>query len=376
MRKYDVIIVGLGASGSMCALTTKNNSVAVIDQNVRPIKKLLITGNGRCNLTNTNANSYNVNIENYLKRFNVNDTLNLFHNIGLEYYNDECGRIYPISNDAKSVVDVLWNKIKDKCDYYMGERVTKVIKDGLEFKVTTTKSEFVCNKLVIASGGDSVTQILDNIGVKYRPYQKSLVGLKAKINHNLNNIRLSNVLVTAQCEDKILKDKGEVLIKEDGLSGIVIFNLSCMFARVGKYEGKVCIDLIPNKSEEEVRELLQFRVDNQISLNNIFVGMFKNAIGDEIYRQAKVTNSKVLNKEDVKALAHTVKNLTFEINGALENNQVYSGGVELNNLNDNLEYKDILGLYFIGEVCDVDGECGGYNLQWAWTSGHIVGEVL
>ena len=124
MKNFDIIILGCGAAGAMCALTCKNKNFAVIDVATKPAKKLLVTGNGRCNLTNTNVNSsfYNTNIDNYLNRFNNKQTLDFFEKLGLETYADEEGRVYPISNSAKSVVDVISQNLILQI-YFWGKRL-------------------------------------------------------------------------------------------------------------------------------------------------------------------------------------------------------------------------------------------------------------
>ena len=115
------------------------------------------------------------------------------------------------------------------------------------------------------------------------------------------------------------------------------------------------------------------------SADKFFVGMFQNAVANEVFKQAKINtniNSSKLSKKDIENLAKVIKGLKFKVCGAYDNNQVFSGGVPLHDLNMNLEHKKHKNLYFMGEICDVDGECGGYNLQWAWTSGKIVGDCL
>ncbi len=137
--------------------------------------------------------------------------------------------------------------------------------------------------------------------------------------------------------------------------------------------------MLPNLSFEQVKEKISARKKLDTKLDKIFIGMFANALANEIFRQAKVNtniNSTKINDNIVITLAKTIKNLKYNVCGYFDNNQVYSGGVDLRNLNDNLMHKDVKNLYFVGEVCDVDGMCGGYNLQWAWTSGRIVGESI
>ena len=153
MKKYKTIILGCGASGVMCALSTNERSLAIIDGATKPAKKLLVTGNGRCNLTNKNVDSsfYNTDIDRFLKRFSNNDTLKFFEKLGLVCYADEEGRLYPFSNSAKSVVDVLVTNLEQKADLFLGEKVEKIEYENKKFKIKTANDEFESEKLVVSS---------------------------------------------------------------------------------------------------------------------------------------------------------------------------------------------------------------------------------
>ena len=139
------------------------------------------------------------------------------------------------------------------------------------------------------------------------------------------------------------------------------------------------IDLLPDVSEKVLFDMLLERRHLAVGLDKFFVGMFAGGVANEIFKQSKPNtnlNCLKLNEKEIFLLAKTIKGLEFEICGHLDNNQVFSGGVPLEDLDDKLMHKKIANLYCIGEVCDVDGVCGGFNLQWAWTSGHIVGESV
>lgn len=382
MKIYKTIILGGGASACMCALFSKEKDIAMIDSNSKPAKKLLVTGNGRCNLSHLGMNSkqFNTNIDNYLNRFGVFDTLEYFNSLGLEWYADDELRVYPFSNSAKSVQDVIISHLNNKIDFYGDEKILQVIKSEKIFKVVTDKNEYKCEKLVVGLGGNA-TEILDNLKVQYNKFVPSLVSLKTNSTRELSGIRLSDVRVTATNHkgQTMIRD-GEVLFKDSGLSGIVIFDVSTLFSRTGVFEGEISIDLMRKMPMEGLSKLLENR--KKITNSNVdkfFVGMFQNAVANEILKQSKINTNiktKELTKSDIENLAKTIKNLKFKINGSYDNNQVFSGGVPLSDLTNDLEHKKIKNLYFIGEICDVDGECGGYNLQWAWTSGKIVGEQL
>lgn len=381
---YDVLIVGAGASGSVCAIRCKQRgyNVALIDANYFPCKKLLVTGNGRCNLTNLNIleESYNCNIDKFLSRFSVEDCLRLFNGIGLEVYGDEEGRVYPISNMAKSVVDCLNYKINSlKIPVYSQEKVIRIFKEKDLFKIVSEKNEFFAKSVVVAVGNIS-EELCSEFNIKFNKFMPSLVALKTvEKTSSLAGVRVSNVKLSANINGKTFNECGEVLFKDGGLSGIVVFNLSAYLARTGSYDAYVSIDLLPKISNEELLDKIKNRVSKFELIKDIFVGMFANAVSSEIFSRCKIDLTKKtisLKESEMLKLCNCIKNFKFKINGCYENNQVVSGGVSLNDLDDNMQSKKNAGLYFCGEVCDVDGLCGGYNLQWAWTSGYIVGDSI
>ncbi len=377
---FDVIILGAGASGMMCASTIKGKKVAVVDQAKNAAKKIMVTGNGRCNLGNNSISSkfYNRNIDSFLKQFSEIETAKFFSDLGLVTYVDDEGRIYPISNSAKSVMDILEYGAR-KASFFLGERIKNIKKEGTSFVVNLETKIITSPKIVVATGGGS-DEILKMLKVPYKEFVPSLVSLKSKQTRDLNGTRVSNVLVKAtNAFGKTRSEKGEVLFRENGLSGIVIFNLSTLYARSGRFEGKVEIDLLPDLSEQTLKDILRKRKSLEARLDKFFVGMFANSVANEIFKQSKLnTNAPcaTLKENEILILANTIKNMQFNVCGALDNNQVFSGGVPLEDLDENLMHKNLQGVYFVGEICDVDGVCGGYNLQWAWTSGHIVGEEI
>lgn len=379
MKKYDAVIVGGGAAGSMCALTAKGKDVAILDAGSRIAKKLMVTGNGRCNLTNQNINSsfYNTDLGKFFDRFDNKKTLNFFEKLGLETYADEEGRVYPLSNTAKSVVDVIENNMS--CEMFLNEKVERISHENGTFYIKTQNQSLKATKLVLAIGGNC-EWCFGDLGLKFSKFRPSLVGLQSKETRDLNGVRLSNVKVTAKTLGGQEKTEvGEVQFRENGLSGIVIFNMSALFARENNYNGEIEIDLLPQLSEKQVAEKITKRKNSSMRMDKLFVGMFHNAVANEVFKQAKLNTNKAcktLTDEEAQKLAHAIKFLHFSVCGACENNQIYAGGIELNDLTENLESKKIKGLYVIGEAVNVDGVCGGYNLQWAWTSGHIVGEQL
>lgn len=372
MEKYDCIIVGAGASGSSLAimLARKNLKVLVIDKNNSPSKKLLITGNGKCNITNFNIKSefYNQNIDIFFKKFNFFNAKDFFKSIGVHMYQDAQGRCYPISNSAKSVVLAIENQFKKLNINFAGEQLfTSYVKQNNQFIVNTNKNTYSCTYLVIAC------QKLDNFSnfsVNYSNYSKSLVALKTKENtKQLNGVRVQNVKASILKDNKtIISEFGEVLFKENGLSGICIFNLSAHFARQKSFNGTIILDLLPNISDDELLNILSENAkiyDKNLILTSI--------LNEKLAKYLLSTISSNFNFEQLISLIH---NLKFNVIDCYDNNQVFSGGVELYSLTENLENKNVKNMYFCGEVCNVDAICGGFNLQWAWTSAGVVSKNI
>lgn len=381
----NIAIIGGGASALMCACFIKNANVTIFEKNIKVGKKILATGNGRCNLANVKMDncSYNHDLTSYFSRFDVQSTLSFFKSIGLEVYADPEGRVYPISNSANSVLDVLTNHVikKGNINFEVGKEISGIEKksDGfvLAFSDGSCKS---FNKVIVASGNLTDLGMYDKF-VKWTPFRPSLCSLKTLKPTKLDNIRVHNVCVKAGAMGDNFSEIGEVLFKENSLSGIVIFNLSAYFARKNAYKGDVFIDFLPNISKKDLIFQLSQRRKNlgQYKIKDFLTGFFHKSVCECFlsligvnYENAVIS----LSDEKLELLASTIKNYKIQVDGYCDNAQVFAGGVSLNSLSENLEAKNAPGLYFIGEVCDVDGLCGGYNLMWAWTSGKIVGEMV
>ena len=384
MKEFDIAILGSGASGCMCALTVapSGKRIALIDKNKTPAKKLMATGNGRCNLSNINDRDskkyYNQDIDCFIKKFNFADMHKFFNDLGLVVYNDDEGRVYPLSNSAKSVIEVINNALAkyDNISVLNEKTIENIAKIEEKFKISLNGEEIIAHKVVFSLGGNN-NHLLMPLNVKCKDVVPSLCSLKTdKKLKNLANIRVSPVKVTATLKDKEYSEIGEVMFKENGLSGIVIFNCSTLFARENNFNGKITLDLMPNTSFERLVDLLSKRRKINIKISNFFDGMFVREIGYYLLETCKINEDRLssqLTRAEIESLAKAIKNLTFNTTAPLDNNQVFSGGADLNDLTPILQSKSCKNLFVCGEACDVDGICGGYNLQWAWTSGFIVG---
>lgn len=383
----NVVILGGGASAIMCAIANAGKSkITIVEKSDKIGKKILATGNGRCNLTNLNLSveRYNTSIVGkFFDVFGSDNTVRFFNELGLEMYADEEGRVYPISNSANSVLDVLRLKLNTlnvevKCNF----ELSKISKTTNGFCLYSLGDEKIfAQKLIVATGGNTSARILQDLDVKYDIYRRSLGALKSEKNKGLNGVKVRNAKVTLNIGGKEKTDVGELLFKDDALSGIVIFNLSTLMARENADKGIVSIDFLPQIEKETLYERLnkQREIFAKCKSEDFLTGIFHKALNINLLNKCNIELSKFVNQitdNELDILCKLIKDYKVKVYGVCDNNQVYSGGVDLSNLNEDLSYKNQDNLYFIGETVNVDGECGGFNLQWAWTSGYIVGVNL
>ena len=385
-KKVDVVILGGGASGLMCASLIKSKSVLILEKADRIGKKILVTGNGRCNLTNNSIDisRYNTSlVKPYFDRYSVDDTLSYFMSLGLMTHTDSEGRVYPISDSANSVLDVLRLDIENKTNVSImcGANVTSIEHKGGTYYIKLDNEIIETKELVLSVGGLNGEPYLKQLNVPYKAYRKSLGAMQSEKNVGLNGVRVDNVNVTLEIGGKNYSQNGEILFKENALSGIVIFNLSAYFARLNASDAYVHINLLGDKKKDQVIDILIIR-KNQLQdrcVKDYFTGMLHKALSQNILARSGIDANKMVAKltsADISTLAHILTDYKVKVMGVESNNQVHTGGVSLEDMDTNLQVKGMSNLYAMGELLDVDAECGGYNLQWAWTSAFVVAEKL
>lgn len=390
MKRFDVIIIGGGASGMFLASELAGRRVALIEANDRVGKKLLATGNGKCNLTNLDMNIVHYNrpsfVETYLDRFDAHDTIASFERMGLiTKVIDK--RVYPYSECASTVLDILRGAVQ-KCgtevftghivnsveyfaDTYTVGGVTKV--DG-----QTKSFSFTADNVVLATGsnatfGRNSNNLFTALGHTNREFTPALVPIKT----NKEPIKgLSGVRVKAGVRCGARYEVGEVLFKDFGVSGITVFNMSSEIAR-GKLKigSNLTIDFMPEYSVGEVENLLRKR--GNVRVGELLTGTFHSKVVDRILWASGVDPDD-LAQPKISAIARTIKTYTLKIEGLGDSSlsQVMSGGLNIREFDHNLMSMKSKNAFAIGEALDVDGDCGGYNLQWAWTSARVVAEYI
>jgi predicted Rossmann fold flavoprotein len=402
---HEIIIIGAGASGMIAALTAKDSGkdVALIDGSNRICKKILITGNGRCNITNTDQNlsRYHSNnsyfFKDILSNFTYKNTFDFFASIGLPLTTQENGKAYPMSFQASSVVDILKIAAEERnIPIYLNSKVKSIIRKNNNFKIICNNQTFKCNKVILCTGGKSAANtgsdgsgflIAQKLGHNIITPVPSLVQLKLKYNHLK---ALSGVKFNGECElivdgKSMRKEYGEILFTDYGISGPPILQVSGIASRNLLYnrDVKLKVDMFPNFSKKQLIDFLEnhFGLLGYRSTYSSFIGIINKKIIPIILKEANLSSihkpTSDLTWNEKKNIYDILKSWTFTVydTNSFRNSQVTSGGVDTQEINPlTLESKIIPNLYFAGEVVDVDGDCGGFNLQWCWSSGFIAGK--
>ena len=397
-----VIVIGGGASGIMAALTAAENPenrVLLLERQQRIGRKLLATGNGRCNLTNTGAGPEHYHGENpgfsawALEQFGPEQTLAFFHRLGLLTAEEYGGRVYPLSNSSNSVLDVLrfaldHAGVEQRCSCTV--RGLRREKQG--FLVDTGSERLQADAVILACGGAAGAnlggvmdgyQLAKGLGHKRTALYPALVQLitEPEYPRALKGVRVQCSLRLKRKAFLLAKSQGELQFTETGVSGPAVFDLSRAAATGG--EGLVLhIALLPG-SEEELIGLLQSRraAYPKLPAAELLTGMLHNRLGRMAVKYAGLPASaplEALREEELEALVRACRDFCLPVKGTegFDHAQVTAGGLRCSDFNvKTLESRLVPGLFACGELLDIDGDCGGYNLQWAWASGRLAGRL-
>ena len=392
-------IIGAGASGMTAALAAAQNpdvQVLLLERQARVGRKLLATGNGRCNITNLKAkgSSYHGNTPDFarfaLDSFDPERTLQWFRELGLYTVCESSGRVYPYSDQANSVVDILrLNLNKPNIHLRTGFDVQKVKMENHGFIISDGSEILHCDRLIVACGGlagsklggtMSGYKLLAKFGHRSTKLRPALVQLKSNWGAlpALKGIR-AECNAQVWCNGQLFAEsRGELQFTEYGLSGPVIFELSRdVCAQKGDW---ICrLDFLPDWTEETLRQELLGRQQTDLPVQELMTGILHNRLGRVLAQSVGISGNgscKELSNEDIKSVSKAVKGFEVTLTEpmGMDHAQVTAGGVLTEQFNpETMESRLIPGLYACGEVLDIDGDCGGYNLQWAWSSGYLAG---
>ena len=382
---YDVVIIGGGASGLSCAVrlirrNTKLN-IAIIDAGDRFGKKLASCGNGQGNVTNKNMSLehyFGGNLKLVDKIALSTDAIaledGLFHCI---LQADSTGRVYPVGRQASALVDSLLHEVRSSGVHtYLNTKATHIDKN---LNITLSSGEKISSKfIVVCTGGKAQKQfktdgssyaLAEGLGHKLTPLFPSLVQLKTDTQYikTLKGIRVDCEVTAFSGGQAIAKTHGDVIFTDYGVSGNAIFAISPYV--VDKPAASLSLNFLPFDDDKIIKDI-EDKKKSGYPDSELLSGTLHNQLGRAVIRRS--------NSADPKVICNTAKNFTLQVLGTLgfDYAQVTRGGIDMDGVTDELESKYVKNLFFAGEILDVDGCCGGYNLHWAFASGFAVADSI
>lgn len=408
MRSIEVLVLGGGASGMMAAIMAarEHAHVMIIEKKNRLGKKLLATGNGRCNFTNTvqKRECYRGTDADFawraLQLFSAEDAIAWFDQIGILAV-DKNGYMYPAANQAAVVLHALENELKrHKVEVKLEEEVLSIQKDpkrNAVFLITTNKDRYAAKRVILATGGMASPvhgstgdgyELAAAFGHQLIPPVSALTSivLDGNFMKKWSGIRIQGeVSLYDQNEQLLAKDRGEIQMVAYGISGIPVFQISRFAARELKKKKKpyLVLDCMPEYSREWIVTQIKRRVqwNPKQSCGDLMEGLLPDKLGVVLLQQCHIDpaiEALQCRPDKIQQLASMIKHHVLKIKAvsSFEKAQVTAGGLATNQVDwHTMESKQCKGLYLTGELLDIDGICGGYNLQWAWTSGYLAGKA-
>ena len=410
MKQYALAIIGGGASGMMAAITAGKSckEVLLLERGGRIGRKLLATGNGRCNISNRNAQhkGYHGAVPEFVRpamdRYTVDKTLRLFEEMGLPVVEEEDGKLYPYSLQAAAVLDVLRLELERLGVEIRTDSEVQTIrrlKDGpfrLYVQSGEEKQEYAARRVIVACGGEASAglggcsggyRLLEGLGHKITPRLPGIVQLKADMTglKGLSGSKFEASLTLRDGKKVCRKENGELLFTDYGVSGPPVMQLSATASRLldGGRKPVLEIDFLLEFDEETLTKMLRRRAHTRPDkrLEDYFTGFVPKRLGQCILKLAgtaplsRLAGS--LTGQEIAAISRLLKCFPVQITGTngMKNAQVTLGGADTSQFDPyTMESKLVRGLYVTGELYDIDGDCGGYNLQWAWSSGQLAAE--
>ncbi len=404
-REYDTIIIGGGASGMMAAISAARSGrrrILVLEKNEGLGRKVLVTGNGRGNLTNIDLDieyyhGHNVKFAySGLNQFDNYATMNFFEELGVKLKVEEDGRVFPVSDQASSIVEVLTYEMdRLEVETLCSTRVTDLIlsrRGGLE--VRTGRERFRAKKVILCAGGCSYPQLgsagdgfklAAKLGHNITPIHQALVPLEVKGNwyHKLQGVKIEVELKLLRAGREIKRFKDQLLFTHYGISGPVVLNSSRdILDMLDDPEFEVTINFFPTRTKEDIDKLLIERWHQRPtkSLAFSFVGLLPKKLAPVLLRRMGISDLErevsQVRRETRLEIASCFTHWALEIKGSCPFTEamVTAGGIDTLQVDSKtMESQLVEGLFFAGEILDIDGDSGGYNLQFAWSSGFVAG---
>ena len=398
-----IIVVGGGAAGMMTAIVAKRNGadVSLLERNDRVGKKLLATGNGRCNYTNLNVNIHNYHGSNNkfaihaLSELNVDKTMNFFEELGITPTEEENGKVYPLSFQSSSMLDVL----RYELDYSKVDLITNAFVSEIEKKknfIIKLKDGrvFEANKVILATGGMAMPvsgsdgngySIVKRLGHSVTDVFPGLVQLKLEgsIFKQVNGVKFIGTAGIYDRNKLIMEDKGDILFTDYGISGPPILQISRKaIEMINKgVDIELRISIIHSQTPDELYKYLinRFEIMHDKTIEKGLIGLINKKLILPVLKTLNIDKSiniKELSSSQIEKISRLLTSWSFKIigNKGWGQAQITAGGVNTDEVDEyTMESKLVEGLYIVGELLDIDGDCGGFNLQWAWSSGYVAG---
>lgn len=394
----DVIIIGAGASGLMggILLAQKGHQVRILEGEDRPGKKLLATGNGRCNYTNIGIDISRFHGENpkfaysALANFTYEDAKDFFAGLGMETRVLSKGRAYPRSLESRAVLDLLVLNFEALGGKIIYDEKVRSIKKDRDFIIKTEDSSYQSQALVLAAGGTSLKNsgsdgsgydLAKSLGHRIIPLGPGIVQMELRSGayKAMSGTRFDGLLSLYDGKKLVHQDQDEILFTDYGISGPAVLQLSRRAVDIIKKgkEASFSIDLFPDYSYDDLVAYLAYSLAmSKLTLGQSLVGKIHTKLIGPIlegFDENKLASN--LAYQDIQRLATRLKNWHFDIKGprSMEGAQVTTGGVDTRQIDPStMESKLVDRLYFTGEIIDIDGDCGGFNLHWAWASAALM----
>lgn len=368
-------IIGAGPAGCACAKFLQDSASVTLFDFASPLRTLLPTGGGRCNLAHAEYDFKEL-VKNYprgekflysiFSRFSTSDTIDFFESIGIKTYTQDDFRIFPESNSSKQVREMLLKALNKTT--IKREKALR-LEDGEKLKLITDMNSYYFDSIIIATGGHASYELFTRLGINIIEPKPALVGLLTK--EKLSN--LSGVVIE-NCKSEGLIDN--LLFTHKGISGPLIYKISSLKAK-NKFPYTLNIDLCPK--DIDLQDLINSNPHKQI--NNLLSDYIPKRVVNYILEICKISNSQkchLINAKQRDCILEKIHSLNLTIIGTSPDGEVVTaGGVDLKEINPKtLESKKVKGLYFIGEVLDIDGFCGGFNLQNCWSTAFVASNAI